>query len=342
MKSKLKNLTAAILVTAGVTAGAQAQETPTYTLDGETIRFLLVGGPGGMSDVQTRLLLEYIGRHLPGDPDFVVQNIPGAGGLRMLEYLDDLDTSTDLVIFGSQSGMPFRARAGLLDADLYDPRTVNWIGSFRGSTLYCLVTTDTGVETLDDLREQEVLFGATAVTGNDYAIYALLNDQLGLKINPIVGYESGGEIALAIERGEVQGICNNYANFKQFLEPMAEDGRARILFVFGPDRRADIDAPYLFDLEMPEEARDFIFSAVSAISFGGPYAIPDDADPAFVEAVREAFEDVMNDPEFLAAAEAAGIDLAYTPHEAISAAIDDLYNASEQVIEQIGDLFFGE
>ncbi len=338
---KVMCVSAAVVLAAGSGGTALAQGSEPFSLDGETIRVLLPGSVGGMSDVQTRILVEYLGRYLPGDPDFLVQNHPGAAGVRMLEYLDELDPSEEFIFYSSRSGMPFQARAGQMDENLFDPREVNWLGSFRGSTLYCLVRSDSGVETLDDLRDQPVLFGAGSVTGNDYAIYLLLNEQLGLQIEPIVGYEDGASIALAVERGEVQGICNNYANYLQFLRPMVEAGDARILFYMGAEEREDIDAPYLFNHEMPAEAAEFMRVAIGAISFGGPYAMPEGSDPRYVEAMRDAFGATMADPEFLAATETAGIDLQAVSHDGIEEAVADLYAASDDLIGRISALFFG-
>ncbi len=336
-------LASLILATATATCAgaARAQDPAAFTLDGEPIRILLSGGAGGMSDLQARLLIPYLDRYLPGSPNFVVQNINGAGGLRLLEYLNSLDPADNYIVFTSPSAMPFRARAGLIDPALFDPRDVNWVGSFRGSTLFCLVRTDAGVQSLDDLR-QPIKFGAVSVTANDYAIVSLLNDQLDLQLEPVVGYQSTGEIAIALDRGEVQGICNNYAIYKQYLQPLVADGSARLLFYMGPERRADIDAPYLFDLAMPDQARDFIRAAVAAISFAGPYAIPAGSDPAFIQALRQAFAAAMADPDFIAAAEAAGIDLAYVDGQTIAENVAALYATPDEEIARIGTLFFGD
>lgn len=340
-RSFLAGLVMAALA-ATVAGEAMPQEPAPFTLEGEAIRIILPSSAGGMSDTQTRLLIQYLGQYLPGSPNFVVQNIDGAGGQRMLEYLNSLDPADNYIVFTSPSAMPFRARAGFVDPALFDPRSVNWVGSFRGSTLFCLVRTDTGIETLDDLRRQPVNFGATSISGNDYAILSLLNDQLGLQLQPVLGYQSTGEIALALDRGEVQGVCNNYAIYKQYLQTMVNDGRARLLFYMGPEPRADVAAPYLFDLAMDDEARAFIRSAIGAISFAGPYAIPAGSDPAFVEAFRRAFDATMADPGFIAAAETAGIDLAYIDGPTIAANVEALYQTPDEVIRQIGALFFGD
>lgn len=341
--AKKFRILAAVIALAAATAGAtHAQDAAPYTLAGKTIRVVLPQSAGGNFDAQTRLLVDYMERYLPGHPSVVVQNLPGASGARMMQYIAELDPAQDLVMYTINGSMPFRAVIGELTPDLFDPRNVNWVGAFRGNTWYCVVSATGGIETVDDLREGELLFGAASVTSTSATIYAMLTEQLGFAITTVAGYDSLGAMLLAIERGELDGLCNNYSGFEALMGPAVAAGDIRFLFYFGDGPRDDIPgAPYLGEL-VPPEMMSFVDAASAAILFGGPYAIPAGSDPQFVAAMREAFAAVMADPDFRAAADAYGVDVHYETPDAIVAKVDALFALPPEVIERIGQYFGGE
>jgi tripartite-type tricarboxylate transporter receptor subunit TctC len=327
-------------VSGAIASTAIAQEPASYSLDGETIRVVLPQTAGGNFDAQTRLLIEYMEKYLPGDPTIVVQNLRGANGARMMEYVSQLDPADDLVMYTINGSMPFRSVIGEFGPELFDPRAVNWVGSFRGNTWYCAVSAEIGVETVDDMVDGELLFGAASVSSTSATIYSLLAERLGLSITTIAGFDSVGSMLLAIERGELDGLCNNYSGFQAQVGPAIDRGKLRLVFYLGPSRRDDIAAPYLGDL-FPADRMGFVNAATTAILFGGPYAIPSGADPQFVAAMREAFVATMADPEFQQAAAAYGVDVQYESPETVAANVEALFALPPDVIDQIG-LFFGD
>lgn len=324
----------------GHAATAAAQEAEPYSLEGETIRVVLPQSAGGNFDAQTRLLMDYMEQYIPGSPTIVIQNLRGANGARMMEYVVQLDPVDDPVMYTINGSMPFRALIGEFGPELFDPRAVNWVGSFRGNTWYCVVAADAGIETVDDMTEDELLFGSASVSSTSATIYSLLSERLGLPITTIAGYDSLGAMLLAIERGELDGLCNNYSGFQAQVGPAIAEGKVQMVFYLGPTRRDDIAAPYLGDL-FPADRMAFVNAAATAILFGGPYAIPAGADPRFVAAMREAFAATMADPEFQEAAAAYGVDLQYETPEEVEATVEALFALSPDVIEQIGR-FFGD
>ncbi len=334
-------LLAAILAAALASGGAAvAQDGDAYTLEGETIRFLLPSAAGGNTDNQTRLLAEHMAQYLPGEPSIIVQNLTGGGGLRMMEFIAQLDPAEDLVMFGPTSSMPFRSAMGAVDPDQFDPRTTHWVGGFRGLTQFCIVSA--GIETFDDMMDTDMLFAATNAAGTAAAIYSLLEESLGLSIETVAGYDSFGLQVLAVSRGEVDGMCNNYSAYESLIRPEVEAGNVRFAFYLDVAPREDIvDAPFFGDLPFPAEGVEVVQSALSAILFSGLYAVPEGSDPRFVAAMREAFDLTVADPEFREAAIGYGIDLRYQSAADVDARVEALYAMPTSTIEQIGR-YFGE
>ncbi len=339
---RLRALAAVFLIAMAPAAATNAQETAPYTLQGKTIRVVLPQSAGGAFDAQTRLLMDYMVKYLPGNPSVVVQNLAGANGARMMQYVAELDPATEPVFYTINGSMPFRALIGDFDPALFDPRNVNWIGSFRGNTWYCIVSAAGDIETIDDLTEGEHLFGAASVTSTSATIYSLLSEQLGFGVTTVAGYDSLGAMLLAIQRGELDGLCNNYSGFESLVGPAVDSGSVRFLFYFGDGKRDDISgAPYLGDL-ISADRMSFFSAAATAILFGGPYAVPPGSDPHFVAAMRDAFAAVMADPDFLAAAEAYGVDVKYETPDEIVAKVDSLFALPPDVIGRIGRYFGAE
>lgn len=329
-----------IALAASMNMAAHAQDAEPYTLDGETIRFLLPNAAGGNADNQTRLLVEYMAKYLPGEPTIVIQNLNGAGGVRMMQYISQLDPMENPMVFNPTASTPFQAAAGLLEDGLFDPRTTNWVGSFRGMTQFCILSTASGIETVEDMIENEMLFAATSAGGTSAALYTLMRDQLGLNIVTVAGYDSFGAEVLAVERGEVAGMCNNYSAYETLVRPSVDAGDVRFAFYLDLAARDDIlEAPFIGDMGFPPDRVAFVQSTLSAILFTGVYAVPEGSDPRFVAAIREAFDLTVADPDFQAAAIAYGIDLKYQSAADLEARVTELYALPETAVDEIGRIF---
>lgn len=330
--SVLAAVVAALLV--GNSATAQNTAAAAYDFTGRTVRFLVGSDPGGAADTESRLISRHIVKYLPGGVDIVVQNVPGAAGARMLEYLAQLDPITEPTFANVSSVLPFRARAGDF-AGVFDPRTVNWVGGYLRSTTICVVGTHSGIETVDDLRTRDARFGAQSATGTTAANYAIMSRALGLRVVPVYGYDSVAVMALAVARGELDGVCSSYNALQVSYQPFIDSGELRMLLYIGPEERDDIDVPYAYDLPLVEGAGDFLAAARAAIGFARPLAIPAGADPAFVAAIRQAFDSMMMDPDFLAEAASLNIDLRYRTAADLDGMTAALYATPDALIEEI-------
>lgn len=314
-----------------------AQNDEPISFENETINLIIPNGAGGGSDLQGRLVARHISKHLPGNPNVVVQNIPGGGGVKAMIYFNEINPETDPTIIMVSSSMPFRTRSGKISESVFDPRKIPWIGSASDSTNFCAFSTST-VKDRNELSENEYKVGATAISSQSYAIYQILNRSLGWKLKTIIGYENGPTRVLALERSEIDGICSSMESFVDF-KPLIESGGAKFVLYMGPHKRDDLDAPYLLDLIDSPAERDFADSALSSISFGRPYALHPSSDPRLLPIFRDAFAATLQDPEFIEEAERIGVFFRYTSGQEIETETQKLYATSQKTISEIAEIY---
>jgi tripartite-type tricarboxylate transporter receptor subunit TctC len=318
-----------------------AAQTPPADLTGRTIRLLVGQAAGGVTDLEARLIATHMARYLPGNPRIVVQNVTGAGGLRMLEYFTQLDPAGDLAVAVVPGTVPFRAAAGRLEI-AFDPTGLAWIGSFADSTIVCLFSTASGFVTTEDLTRRDARIGLLSTGGANNAIRLLLNRAIGSRLVPIVGYESLATLVLAVRRNEIDGLCSPYSSYPSLIAPLVDDGTATIVLYLGPTRRDEIAAPYLFDLPIDPQERAFLRVALASISLARPLAMAGNTDPAIVATIRAAFDAAVADPAFVAAAAAAGISIDPVDAAGVTAAVAALYGLPEETRMAIDALLFAE
>ncbi|MCW5714466.1 MAG: hypothetical protein KIT43_08155 [Bauldia sp.] len=329
-------LTGALLL-AVATAHAQAP----FTLDGKTIRILIPNTAGGVNDTEGRLVQSHIGRFLPGSPSVIVQNLPGAAGERMLEFLNQTDPQDNLMIAMINSAIIFRARAGDMPVS-FDPLRVNWIGSIPASINAFMVSTATGIARPEDLVGRPVTAAAISAGGTSYLYYLLLNRTLGFDIRPIVGYDGIGTMTLALGRNEVDAFMTPYSSYGQFVQPLVDAGQATFLFYVSLEGHPEFGVPNILDIPMAPEEALILRTGVAGTSFGRPFLVPPGSDPAFVALMRTAFDQMAADPAFLADAARLGIDVRYRDAATLEAAIAELYATPDDVIAQVGALLFAD
>ncbi|MGV8839150.1 MAG: Bug family tripartite tricarboxylate transporter substrate binding protein [Bauldia sp.] len=330
---------AAALAALGLASGAEAQAP--YTMAGETVRVIVATSAGGTGDLQARLVADRLSAILPGNPGIVVQNVPGGGGLRLLEFVTQLDPATENFVYVVPSNMPFEARAGGAVAEAFDPRSVQWVGSFAGSAGVCVVSATSGIASVEDFRSRDVTMGVPEVSSNTYASYMMLQ-QAGLRITPVVGYDSYATITLAVLRGEIDGLCTSYATYVTLLRPEIERGTLVPVLTTGPYALPELGIPWMLDLDMPADMRTLVETAVQVTSFARPWVAAAGADPDFVAAMRSAFADIVADPAFAALTAALDVEVRYAAPEDIAAAVERLYATPDGLIADVFQLLFAE
>ena len=266
---------------------------------GKTITILVGFSPGGGFDINARLLARHLGRFIPGRPEVVVTNMPGASSLTAVQYLDTRAPKDGTVIDTFNFGLisdsklfPERVKA--------DFRGYGWIGSISVDVTVCYTWGALGLKTLDDLRKREVLVGSSGRSSETYINPAVMNVHLGTKFKIVTGYSGVAAVNLAAERGESEAsfttwndVWNNHADWLR-------DKKITVMFQIALAKKV-ADVPLLVDVADDEMARAVIEFMSSSSQMGQSWVGPPGMAPDILAALREAFDATMRDPDYVEA-----------------------------------------
>jgi tripartite-type tricarboxylate transporter receptor subunit TctC len=274
---------------------------------GKTISVFIGVGPGGEYDTIARLVARYIGRYIPGHPALVAQNMIGASGLKLMNYLATIAPEDGTAIGMIQEGLPSFQVAGMPGVQ-YDVAKFNWLGAIAPIDETIAVWHTAGVTTIEGARQKEIVTGATARGSITYTFPTLLNELFGTRFKLVTGYTSGPQINLAMERGEVEARDNTWSSWKVTESGWLREHKISILVQSGP-RAPDLDAPLVSDLTKNPDDRGLIDLVLSGCALGRPLTITPGVPAERVAALRTAFDETMKDPEFLAEAKSMNFEV---------------------------------
>jgi tripartite-type tricarboxylate transporter receptor subunit TctC len=300
---------------------------------------LLIGfGAGTGYDVWGRILTQHMTKHMPGAPTFIMQHMPGAGSLTMANHLYNVAPKDGTVIGSFSRNLPSQVMIGLPNAKL-DPRQFGYIGSPELPVRVCAVATRSGVTSIEELRKIEVLMGGTGIATVPTFMPPLINKFAGTRFKVIDGYKSADEVYLAMDRGEVHGICQGYSPIMSRLGDQIRAGRVKILFNFEERRNPLLNgAPSIFEYISSEEDKQMLTFINSSTELGRPYAAPPGIPKDRLEALRKAFEATMKDPAFLKDAEKQDLEITLTTGAELEKIVKDLYTIPKATIDRANTL----
>ena len=323
--------TAAIGLLAAVAPAAAQSGAEIYK--GATMNLLIGFGSGGGNDLWARTIARHMGKHIPGKPSIVPQNMPGAGGLKVTNYLYNAAPKNGLVFGLVNRGIPLEPLLGGKGIQ-FDPMKMNWIGSPDRDITVCMADKNAAVKTMRDLLTKELVVGATG-SGADTNIYpTFLSNLLGLKFKVIRGYKGTQEIMLAVERGEVHGVCSNFDSLVRY--PAWKAGNMRILFQVAQKKDKDVpDSPIVTELVRNESDRQALDVFLSRIEVGRPFVAPPGVPADRVAILRKAFLDTLKDPNFLADAKKGGMNVFPISGEELTDIIARIYKTPKEAIARV-------
>lgn len=309
MTRALNAISASAMLCAGALAGASASaQSPADFYKGKTVNVLIGVGVGGEYDLHARIVARHIGKHAPGAPNFVPQNMTGAGGAKMAAYLAEVAPKDGTNIGMIANNFPAMQAAGL-DVIRFDLGKFQWIGSISPTVETMTVTKAAGVSTIEEARGKEVIVGATGKGAITYSFPAMLNEFLGTKFKIVPGYPGGNQINLAMERGEVQARNNTWSSWKVTKPDWIKNGDIKILAYAGPAPKDLPGVPNVVDLVKNPEDKRTVELIVSGTMLGRPLAFAGDVPADRVAAMRAAFEQTMKDADFLKEADQLKIEV---------------------------------
>ncbi len=278
---------------------------------GKTLTLSTHTGPGGGYDTLIRLYSRHVARHLPGKPNVVVMNQPGAGGLTAFNHAGKVAPQDGTFISLVGQGLMVHEPTGQPGMQL-SLGAFKWLGNFSQAPNVTVVWSSSKARTLDDARRVEVVLGSTGAGSPDAQIPTVYNALLGTKFKVVFGYEGGGALNLAMERGEIEGRgTNTWGSYKATLPGPMAAGKLVPLIQIGLKKDRDLpNAPLFLDVVKGDAEREPVarfLSLTTAVSrpLAAPPGVPDER----VALLRKAFDETMKDAEFLVEAERLSIDI---------------------------------
>ena len=276
---------------------------------GKTVRLYIGTGPGGGYDTYGRLVARHIGRHLPGNPSVVPQNMPGASSLTLTNFLFGTAPADGTAIGIINQAMPTEQYLDISNAN-YDARKFNWIGRVSSAVEMAIVWHTVPIDSIADVRRRETLMGGTGPTSSTVFIPYLLDNLAGMKFRVITGFNGTTEIALAMERGEVEGSATPLESLTSYRAEWVRNRKIKVLVQYTAERDAELpDIPTMVELGQSDEARQILKFYASAAEIGRSIMAPPGVPAATASVLRRAFDAMFDDPAFLAEVKRAGIQL---------------------------------
>ncbi|MDX1482950.1 MAG: hypothetical protein R3229_00595 [Alphaproteobacteria bacterium] len=278
---------------------------------GKTITVVIGYAAGGGYDRYGRQVARHIGRHLPGNPQVIAQNRPGAGSYKAVNYIYH-QAPKDGTVFGTFArSVPILSFAGKLKQADFDPRKLTWIGtssSYKGESYLMVVRKDTGIKSIEDMQKlkKPLNFAATSFGSDGTDVPIILKDILRINVQPLRGYPGGNTLYLAVERGEAQARMVGYASMKTAMPHWLDPAKTpiRVVLQFATKTRLPEfpDAPTARELMTNQADRDLIEMLEAPFFMARPFAGPPGLKPDVTKALRKAFMDAHADPLYIAEA----------------------------------------
>ena len=310
---------------------AAGQEAAAFFKDRQ-VRFIIATASGGDYDLWGRAIARHLGDHLFG-ATVVPQNMPGAGGIAAANHLFNVAPKDGSTIGMIGRNLPNQAVLKLPTVK-FDPARFNWIGSPEYVNRVCVAMDTAPVKSAKDLLTTDLIVGGAGAGTAVSTVPMLLRNLLGLRFNVVEGYGSSSAVILAMERGEVQGICQTINSLRNSRPGWIESGRMRILFNVEHDPVPALGAPSVYQFVTTEEQRQILDFYSSSVELGRPIVAPPDVPADRVAALRRAFDATMTDPAFLDEAKRLGVDINARSGERLAEIVENLMRTPLAITEK--------
>jgi len=332
-----------VIATLALTTHASANS----FFEGKTLRFYVGIPPGGAYDLAPRILAAHLGKYIPGNPKIVVENMPGAGSLTMMNFLYNR-ASRD----GTAIGFPMNTM--LLEPSLklvsgasgnaqFDLSRMAWLGTPGQDPAIAWVGANTDIKSFEDLRSKGATFGSTGAGADSTVLANLCNRLLGTKIKVVSGYKGVADYLLAFEGGEIEGAVTTYAAMMAARPDWFKNGRIRIVAQFGTDRSTEMpDVPTGIELAATPQAKEMLRLYGVKFTAAYPVVLPPDVPAEQVRILREAFAATMNDPEFKAQLAPMRISGGMVTPAMVERFVKELDGAPKDVVDQLRQVLEGK
>ena len=314
-----------------------AQDAVAQFYRGKTVT-IIVGGPaGGGYDTYARLLGRYLGKHLPGEPTVIVSNMPGAGSDVAAAYVARVAPKDGTYIAAPTSSEPLDP---ILEdaADLnFDPSRVNYLGTAVSDDYLCIVRPDAPAATFDDMFKTQVIMGGTAWSDQSGFLPIMLNNVLGTKFKVVLGYPGTREITVAVQRGEIQGMCGmGWQVLKSQYADLLKNGEIKIVVQENDKGLPEINkmgVPLTVSYAHDEQQRRILEIIYSQEVFARPYFVAAEVPADRLQLLRRALMETWRDPDLLKEAANINLDVRPTSGEEVQSLLQKIYASPPALLQ---------
>jgi len=320
-----------VTMTAGSSGACAASLADFYK--GRSVTMFIGGSAGGTNTAYARMVARHIKKYLPGNPHVVPKNMPGAGGLKIMNYLYKVAPKDGTAMGVAQRSVIVQPLLGIRGAD-FDPLEFSWIGSTNSEVSTGVAWGTSKVKTLQDAMKHELVIGSSGVGNDTGAFPRILNYFLGTKFKPVYGYKSGGDILLAIERKEVAGRVGwSWSSVKSNRPQWIKDKTVNIIVQIGIKKAPDLDAPLALDFAKNAKDKAAMKVVFAATTIGWPSLLPPKVSKDKVKAFRAAYSKTVRDQDFLKEAKKSRLAVDPMSGEEIQKIIAEIYGSPQEVVE---------
>ena len=330
-RSMTRLAAAGLLASASLTGAAQAQS---ETFD-KPVTIYVAGTAGGGIDLLARALARHMGQYLPGNPNMVVQDMPGAGGIRAANFLAEAAPRDGTAIGTFAGGPVIEPLIGARNPG-YDMSKFTWVGAVSKDVGVCLSYGTTPFKTVEDLRDKQMIVAGTGAGSDSDTYPIILNEVLKTKIKLITGYLGTKETIMAIETGEAHGRCSvAWSALKMARPDWLRDKKINVIMQFGLEKSRELpDVPLVLDLVKNPEDRQLMELLMGTMAVARPFMAPPGVSPARAALLRRAFDKTMTDAGFLAEAQQLQLDVEPTSGEEAQKVVQNMYATPKAVVER--------
>ncbi len=305
---------------------------------GKSIDLLIGAPPAGGYDIYARAVARHLGRHIPGQPNIVAKNMPGAGSAIAAGFVSKLAPKDGTVIAGLMPGAIMGPLLDLKTDALFDPTKVLFLGTASNGTRVCVTNKDSKTKTFDDALTQKSVFGGFS-TNDSTRDYGYMHKKTsGAQYTMVTGYRGTADIGLAMERGEIDGACGwDWSSFKSQKPDWIRDQKVNIILQDALEPNEELTrmgVPSVWKYVKSEERRKVVEFIVSQQVFQRSYIAPPGTPAEQINTLRTAFDATMADKQFLEDAAKMRIDISPLPGAKVQDVVAKLYASPKEIVEQ--------
>lgn len=331
MDKRLAAMAASVIMVFAVPASADAISD--FYKD-KSLTMVIGSDAGGGYDLAGRLVAQYLGKHIPGNPTFVPRNMPGASSVRAAEWFGSAAPGGGQTVSLLQATIVTNKLVDRKAA--YEPDKFIWLGRLSTAPLFGLVRSDAPIKTVEEAKTKNVILAANSATGTAATVPWALNRLAGTKFKVVRGYASAAAVGLAIDRGEAEGIGSaSWEYIESKPDWLGDKKMMRLIYFIGLTRFAKTpDVPAIVELGKSDEDKAVLKLLGVAATIGRSFAATPNTPPDRAAALRKAFADMMKDPAFIADAEKRKVDLDFASGDEIQKDVAEIIAIPDSVVKR--------